>query len=213
MTRPTAFATSRRRTLHRSPTPLVQATVLTVLLVGCAGNKSPADPVTELTRELLIFQSDVHKDLADERQRLDARQATLDAESRLIAAQRHRDPVIAASIIQIGTVLASMLPVVVLVLVSGSPPAATARRPRRARSSSWRFRATPKSRCGCSPAVRLRRHRCCRPPIRRPLGPTMSHRTNLSRKMTRRSDGFARSRVAFPARHEPSFHEIRRDPL
>ena len=113
--------------------------VLLLFAISAAGcDNSDEDPNAELTRELLMMQTQVQSDLADERQRLDRRQSTaddrnrdldarsrslddrrdaIDEELRSIAERRHRDPIIAASIVQVGTLLAATLPVLVLVLL------------------------------------------------------------------------------------------------
>ena len=143
MTRLSAVAAGDRR---RNPThdvyPIRTTAYRVVLLLvaisaaGCVGSNE--DPNTKLTRELLTMQTQVQSDLADERQRLDQRQSAaddrnrdldarsrslderrdaIDEELRSIADRRHRDPIIAASIVQVGTLLAASLPVLVLVLL------------------------------------------------------------------------------------------------
>ena len=143
MTRRKVAATSDRR---RNPThniyPIRTTAYRVVLLlfaISAAGcDNSDEDPNAELTRELLMMQTQVQSDLADERQRLDQRQSAsddrnrdldarsrslderrdaIDEELRLISDRRHRDPIIAASIVQVGTLLAATLPVLVLVLL------------------------------------------------------------------------------------------------
>ena len=115
---------------------LVLLLLIAVVAAGCGSSSD--DPNTELTRELLAMQAQVQSDLADERQRLDKRQSAsddrnrdldarsrslddrrdaIDEELRSIADRRHRDPIIAASIVQASTLLAATLPVLVLVLL------------------------------------------------------------------------------------------------
>ena len=143
MTRTKVAATGDRR---RNPThnidPIrtsVYRVVLLLIVVAAAGcGSSNDDPNAELTRELLTMQTQVQSDLANERQRLDQRQTAaddrnrdlddrsrslddrrdaIDEELRSIADRRHRDPIIAASIVQVGTLLAASLPVLLLVLL------------------------------------------------------------------------------------------------
>ena len=135
-------AGDRRKNLTHNICPIWTNVYRVVLLlvaisaVGCGSSND--DPNAELTRELLTMQTQVQSNLAEERQRLDQRQSAsddrnrdldarsrslddrrdaIDEELRSIADRRHRDPIIAASIVQASTLLAATLPALVLVLL------------------------------------------------------------------------------------------------
>lgn len=132
------------RTLKIGTTPRIWLTclgVLPVCIAGCGtgsgGNASSAERErlleaserlaetsqtlvqsdAQARRELVEMQSQLQQGITAERRLIDAGQAQLDDERREIAAWRHRDPLIAAAIIQGTTLLVAALPILLLVLL------------------------------------------------------------------------------------------------
>ena len=93
------------------------AVLLTTLLI--AGCDDSPDDAASLSRDLLTYQSKVREDFAAERQRLDARSSAIDAEARQLSDQRHRDPLVAAAVTEVGSLLTATLPLAALVLLLG----------------------------------------------------------------------------------------------
>ena len=62
--------------------------------------------------DLNKLQHQVHQAATAERQNLDRQRESLESERRDIATKRHRDPIIASAIMQVGLVLACLLPLV-----------------------------------------------------------------------------------------------------
>jgi len=72
---------------------------------------------SESRRELVEFQSALQTRIDEERQALDRQRDGLDEERRAIAQQRHRDPLIAAALIQAATLLVAALPVLLIAML------------------------------------------------------------------------------------------------
>lgn len=68
-------------------------------------------------RELVEFQSTLQTQIEDERQNLDHQRNDLEQERRDISRQRHRDPLIAAALIQAVTLIVAALPIVLVLLL------------------------------------------------------------------------------------------------
>ena len=66
-------------------------------------------------QELIAAQTQLQEGLQTERGSLDRQHEDLEAERKQIAAQRHRDPIVAAAIMHIGVLLACLLPLVVCI--------------------------------------------------------------------------------------------------
>lgn len=64
-------------------------------------------------REMLVAHRQANEELHAERTSLDRQHEALETERRQIAIQRHRDPIIAATLSTIGLVLAALLPLLV----------------------------------------------------------------------------------------------------
>jgi hypothetical protein len=62
--------------------------------------------------DLNKLQHQVHQAATAERQNIDRQRESLESERRDIATKRHRDPVIAAALMQVGLILACLLPLV-----------------------------------------------------------------------------------------------------
>jgi len=82
-----------------------------------AGSRQLAEAAQELVlqdatarRELLAAQTELTSQLHDQRSRVDVGRDQLEQERRQIAAQRTRDPLLAAAIYDVGLVLVSVLP-------------------------------------------------------------------------------------------------------
>jgi hypothetical protein len=63
-------------------------------------------------QDLIAAQAQLQHDLQTEREGLERNHGVLQAERKELAAQRHRDPIVAAAIIQAATLLACLLPIV-----------------------------------------------------------------------------------------------------
>ena len=68
-------------------------------------------------QELTEFQSRIQQDIQAERQGVDRQREELDDERRDIEARRHRDPLIAAGLVQAATLIVACLPIVLLILM------------------------------------------------------------------------------------------------
>lgn len=71
----------------------------------------------EARRELIAAQQELTSQLSDQQATIDAGRDRLEQDRREIAEQRHRDPIIAAVIQNIGLVIACLLPLLVAVMV------------------------------------------------------------------------------------------------
>ena len=63
-------------------------------------------------QELITAQTQLQSDLHTERTSLDRQHETLEGERKELAAQRHREPIVAAAIVQAAALLACVLPIV-----------------------------------------------------------------------------------------------------
>ena len=63
-------------------------------------------------QELIAAQAQLQHDLHTERAGLDRNHEILEAERKELAAQRHRDPIIAAAVVEAATLLACLIPIV-----------------------------------------------------------------------------------------------------
>jgi hypothetical protein len=67
--------------------------------------------------ELIAAQAQLQHDLQTEREGLERNHEVLEAERKELAAQRHRDPIVAAALIQAATLLACLLPIVLCLAI------------------------------------------------------------------------------------------------
>jgi hypothetical protein len=114
----------RRPTLRHT----IPATVLLALITGCKEDdqlqrslQRQAEQIVGASRdlveadakargELIELQQNLQEAVQTERQSLDRQHQDMEAERRVIAHQRHRDPLIAAAIINTGVLLACIAP-------------------------------------------------------------------------------------------------------
>ena len=86
------------------------------------------EELTKASRELVESDAKARRELAEhdaqlqvqresERQNLDAQRDALETERREIAKQRHRDPLVAAALVQAATLLVAALPILLLILL------------------------------------------------------------------------------------------------
>jgi hypothetical protein len=68
-------------------------------------------------REMAAMHRDLQTGLQSERKNIDRQHDELEKERRQIAAQRHRDPIVAQAIIQVGGYLAAVLPLVFVIVL------------------------------------------------------------------------------------------------
>lgn len=68
-------------------------------------------------RDLAKLQAEVQSQIESERQAVDQERDSLEGERREIARQRHRDPLVAAAVIQAATLLVAVLPIVLILLL------------------------------------------------------------------------------------------------
>ena len=68
-------------------------------------------------RDLAKWQAEVQSQIESERQAVDQERDSLEGERREIARQRHRDPLIAAALIQAATLLVAVLPIVLILFL------------------------------------------------------------------------------------------------
>lgn len=68
-------------------------------------------------QELIAAQSQLHEKLQAERSSLDRQHEALETERKQLAAQRQRDPILAAAIMHLGILLACLLPLVVCIFL------------------------------------------------------------------------------------------------
>ena len=68
-------------------------------------------------RELAKWQAEVQSQIESERQAVDQERDSLEGERREIARQRHRDPLIAAALIQAATLLVAIMPLVLVLFL------------------------------------------------------------------------------------------------
>ena len=66
-------------------------------------------------KELTEFQSEIQQGIQSERNSVDRQREKLEDERREIATQRHRDPLIAAGLVQAATLIVAGLPILVLI--------------------------------------------------------------------------------------------------
>ena len=66
-------------------------------------------------KELTEFQSEIQQGIQSERQSVDRQREELEDERREIALHRHRDPLIAAGMVQAATLIVAVLPILVLI--------------------------------------------------------------------------------------------------
>ena len=66
-------------------------------------------------KELTEFQSEIQQGIQSERQSVDRQREELEDERREIAVHRHRDPLIAAGMVQAATLIVAVLPILVLI--------------------------------------------------------------------------------------------------
>ena len=107
---------------------MIPATLLMALITGCKEDdllrrslqrqaeqnaRRPAKPGRsrcETRRELVELQQNLQEGVQTERQSLDRQHEEMEAERQVIAHQRHRDPLIAAAIINASVLLACIAP-------------------------------------------------------------------------------------------------------
>ena len=72
---------------------------------------------SQARREIIVAQKESNAQLHQQRTVVDAQRDQLEAERRQIAQQRHRDPLIAAAIQNVGLIIACLLPLIVCIFV------------------------------------------------------------------------------------------------
>ena len=102
------------RNTRRIPALLL---VLTLVIPICGCGSEPDDRYEQLVegdakarREMAAMHRDLQTGLQSERKNIDRQHDELEKERRQIAAQRHRDPIFAQAIIQVGGYLAAVVP-------------------------------------------------------------------------------------------------------
>ena len=109
------LAAEQRRMLERQAEQQSRLLAESERLAEASGSLVAADAAAR--QELAEFQSQLEQSIQSERQSVDRQREQLDQERQEIALRRHRDPLIAAALVQTMTWLVAMLPVLALLLL------------------------------------------------------------------------------------------------
>jgi len=116
------------RMIHHRHVAIIAVGMLLIAGAGCGSSpderiaqaaKQLVERDAEARRELIAAHSKLASELSSQRAMIQAGQQQLEQERREFAQQRHRDPIIAAAIVNVGLLIACLLPLIIALYLIG----------------------------------------------------------------------------------------------